>query len=201
MKTKEDQNPGQDFINRIWSSCFCTCCPDNECALISTLCWGEKNSILLAHCIASNVSSSCMHLNNRKVYSLRMKCHWIFNGKLRYLSKIRFSEFTVKRKASTCERISVFYLVMHVKNYAFTPQSLQAVMSVLLVGNRLFVQTPPALYFHVLLNFLSEKDHSWWYLKKRIPNKNNGTHIAACLTEQDRADDKKDIFNICPLNK
>jgi len=81
MKTKEDKNQGQYFINRIWSLCFCTCAPDNECALIPPLRWGEENSVLLAHCIASSVSSGCMSLNNRKVYSLSMKCHWIFNSK------------------------------------------------------------------------------------------------------------------------
>uniref|UniRef100_A0A8B9NNY4 Uncharacterized protein n=1 Tax=Accipiter nisus TaxID=211598 RepID=A0A8B9NNY4_9AVES len=44
------------------------------------------------------------------------------------LSKNRFSEFPVKRKASACERIPVFYLAMHMKNYAFTPQSLQELL-------------------------------------------------------------------------
>lgn len=145
MKTKEDQNQGWDFMNRIWSLCFCTWIPDNKCALLPPPCWGEENSILLAHCIVSCISSGCMHLN-RKVYSLSMKCHWIFNGKLRYLSKNRFIEFPVKRKASTCERIPVFCLVMQMKNYAFTPQSVQAMVSVLLVGNRLFMQAHHLCY-------------------------------------------------------
>lgn len=58
------------------------------------------------------------------------------------------------------------------------------------------MQTLPALKFRIILNFLSKKDHSWWYLKKRIPSENSDTHIAACLTEQNMAEYTKEIFNI-----
>lgn len=165
-------------------------CPDN-----SALLKGRKFHISWAlHC--SSVSCNCIYLNNLTLCGLSMKCHWIF--KLRYLSKNKFSEYPLKERAWYVKEYqsSVWWRTWKICIYTSLFR-----LWYLYLGRKKAIHATAYIVFHAILNFLSKKDYSWWYLMKRITNKSNGIFIATSLTEQERPDVKKYVLNICSLNK